>query len=294
MTGDPLGLIGLGEAGSAIAAGLTENGHAVAAYDARHAEPDLREIAEERQVELVGSPAELAERAKVIICLTSASVATGVAREFAPALGPGHLYADWNSASPQAKRDVAAVVEPTGAGFVDGAVMAAVPPNRHLVPVLLSGGGAEAFAGVADRLGMRTEVIGDDPGQAAAVKMYRSLLVKGLEALLLECAVGAARHRVTERVFASMNGSLPVEDWSTLASYLLGRTALHGKRRAEELRQVAGTLRESGIEPLLADAGAERLQWAVDAGLTPDRFDGTAPGDYHEVLAALDVHEAET
>lgn len=294
MTGAALGLIGLGEAGSAIAAGLAENGHAVAAYDARHAEPSLRKVAEERKVDLVTSPAELAARAKVIVCLTSASVAAAVAREFAPVLGPEHLYADWNSASPQAKRDVAAIVESSGAGFVDGAVMAAVPPNRHLVPVLLSGRGAEAFADAATRLGMRTEVIGDDPGQAAAVKMYRSLLVKGLEALLLECAVGAARHRVTERVFASMHGSLPLDDWSTLASYLLGRTALHGKRRAEELRQVAGTLRESGIEPLLADACAERLQWAVDAGLTADRFGGTAPADYHEVLAALGVHEAAT
>lgn len=294
MTGGPLGLIGLGEAGSAIAAGLTENGHAVAAYDARHGEPSLRRVAEERQVDLVGSPAELAERAKVIICLTSASVAALVAREFAPELGSGHLYADWNSASPQVKRDIAAIVEPSGAGFTDGAVMAAVPPNRHLVPVLLSGGGAEAFAAATAALGIRTEVIGGDPGQAAAVKMYRSLLVKGLEALLLECAVGAAQHRVTERVFASMSGSLPLDDWSTLASYLLGRTALHGRRRAEELRQVAGTLRESGIEPLLADAGAERLQWAVDAGLTGDRFAGTAPADYHEVLAALGVPEADT
>lgn len=282
-----VGIIGLGEAGLALATGLGEvAGARVVGYDVRQDEPAVRAAAERAEVQLVSSGAALADAADVVICLTSASVAISVAEEVAPVLSTRHLYADYNSASPELKRAVAAVVEPTGARFVDGAVMAAVPSARHRVPVLASGSGAEAFAAVARELEMQVEVIGDRPGQASAVKMFRSLLVKGLEALVLECAVGAARYGVAERVFASMGGSLPFDDWEALASYLIGRTVVHGERRAEELRQVATTLVGSGIDPWLAEAGAARLQWAVDHHLR-ERFAGVAPSRYQDVLRVL-------
>src|SRR5919197_1572868 len=119
---------------------------------------------------------------------------------------------------------------------------------------------AEALAG----LDMNLTLLGEEPGQASAVKMFRSLLVKGLEALLLECAVGAQSYGVTEHVLGSMPGDLPMHDWNQLGAYLLQRTIRHGERRAEELRQVAAALAEHGIEPWLAEAGARRLQWLVD------------------------------
>jgi 3-hydroxyisobutyrate dehydrogenase-like beta-hydroxyacid dehydrogenase len=158
-----------------------------------------------------------------------------------------------------------------------------VPPQRHRVPVLLSGDGARRLFELLSPFGMQLEVLGDQPGQASAVKMFRSLLVKGLEALLLECALGAQAYGATERVLSSMNGTLPTEDWRRLASYLLERTVLHGERRAEELRQVARTLDDAGVEPLMAEAGARRLQWLVDLDLGSS-LDVT---DYDSLLSTL-------
>jgi 3-hydroxyisobutyrate dehydrogenase-like beta-hydroxyacid dehydrogenase len=278
-----IGLIGLGEAGAAIAAGLREEqGLGVAAYDANPGDV-VRQRADAVGVELVDDLAALASRAEVLICLASAKVAVAIAEQVAPHLGVHHLYADWNSAGPGTKRIVGDLVRKSGAAYVDGAVMAAVPPQRHRVPVLLSGDGAARLAELLTPLGMQLEVLGDQPGQASAVKMFRSLLVKGLEALLLECAVGAQAYGATERVLASMNGTLPTEDWRTLAAYLLQRTVVHGARRAEELRQAAGTLEEVGVTPLMAQAGAQRLQWFVDLKLDPS-LDQT---DYDGVLRAV-------
>ena len=279
-----LGLVGFGEAGAAIAAGLREEHDlSLVAFDPRADEATVRERAAATGTELVADLAALAASADVIICLASAKVAVPIAEQIAPHLGAGHLYADWNSASPEVKRTVGGLVAATGAAFVDGAVMAAVPPSRHRVSTLLSGGGAARLAALLTPFGMQLEVLGDEPGQASAVKMFRSLLVKGLEALLLECAVGAEEYGATERVLSSMNGTLPTEDWQRLAAYMLERTVVHGARRAEELRQSAQTLEDAGVEPLMARAGAARLQWFVDLGLDP----ALDEKDYDGVLRAI-------
>lgn len=282
-----IGLVGVGEAGAAIAGGLRdEHDLVVSGYDARGGEPDVRARAREAGVALEDSLERLAGSSDVIVCLTSAKVASAVAHDLAPWLTARHVYTDWNSASPDLMRSVAQVVESTGAAFADGAVMAAVPPHRHRVPVLLSGGGARALEDALDGCGMNLEVLGPEPGQASAVKMFRSLLVKGIEALLLECAVGANAYGATQRVLESMNHGLPTDDWPRLASYLLERTIAHGERRAEELRQVARTLDDVGLEPWLAEAGARRLQWFVDLDVVGDTVSGDV--DYHDVLRAIE------
>ncbi len=282
-----LGIIGVGEAGAAIAGGL-HSAHQVTVlgFDARAGDVAVQERADRAGVELVADLPALARAADVIVCLTSATAAVPVATAVAAHLTSDHVYTDWNSTSPAVKRRVADVVTATGVAFADGAVMAAVPQHRHRVPVLASGNGAQRLHDALTPWEMRVEVLGPEPGQASAVKMFRSLLVKGLESLLLECAVGAHAYGVTRRVLESMNGSLPTEDWTRLAAYLLQRTALHGERRAEELRQVAQTLYDVGLEPLLADAGARRLQWFVDLGVTTG---ATAEGlDYDGLLRAVD------
>jgi 3-hydroxyisobutyrate dehydrogenase-like beta-hydroxyacid dehydrogenase len=286
MTQPRLGLIGLGEAGGAIAAGLAEQGVTVAAYDARADTPAVQAAAARAGVTLAGSVADLVAGVDVVLSLTKAGVAVAVAQEAAPALSARHVYADLNSASPAVKRAAAAAVEPSGALFADVAVMAAVPPHRHRVPLLVSGGGAAAFTEQVNRLGMRAEVLGDRVGQASAVKMYRSLLIKGLEALIFECALGAGPEGALDRVLASMTGSLPFDDWPELATYLMGRTVAHGDRRAAELREVAATQAEAGLDPALAAAAAARLEWVAGRGLGP-RFGHRPARDYQEILDAL-------
>lgn len=281
-----VGLIGLGEAGSAIASGLlAQAGVTVVGYDVRASEPAERGRLDGLGVVVAESLGDLAASTDTIISLTSAKVAVPVAQALVGGLSEQHVYSDWNSTSPQRKREVAAVIEPSGARFADGAVLAAVPPHQHRVPVLLSGAGAAVLVERLAPYQMALENLGGEVGQASAVKMFRSLLVKGLEALLLECAIGASAYGATERVLTSMNGTLPTSDWNELAAYLLTRTLGHAERRAEELRQVAGTLEDVGVAPYLATAGAQRLQWVSDIGVRA--VSAEAGIDYWATLAGI-------
>lgn len=286
MSTPAVGVVGLGEAGAAIAAGLAEQGVRVTGYDVRLAGPEgprLREYAAGAGIGLADDPAGLVAASEVILSLVTGKAAVPVARDLAPHLRAGQLVADLNSTSPGLARRVYEVIAPTGADFVDVAIMAAVPPHRHRVPMLACGPGAARLA--ASGLGLRIELVDGEPGAASAVKMLRSLLVKGLEALLVEFAVAADRYGATEQVLLSMNGSLPTEDWRELTTYLLSRTARHGERRASELGEVAEMFRELELEPGLAEAGAARLRWAAER--LAGRFTDRTPDHYQQVVDVL-------
>ncbi|MBO0768805.1 MAG: NAD(P)-dependent oxidoreductase [Solirubrobacterales bacterium] len=260
-----LGIIGLGEAGGAIASGLHEaRGEPIPGFDLRNDDPSFSQRIADQGVAPCGSIAELTRQCDVLVCLTSAKVAVDTAVAVAAHLGVSDIYVDLNSASPGTKAAAAEIVERAGARFIDGAVMAAVPPKRHRVPILLSGAGAGAAAATLTRLGLNVEAIGDTPGQASAVKMLRSSVLKGVNALVLECLQAAAAYGVTDRVLASIDNSMPFDDWRALANYTLSRETVHGQRRAEELRQAAATIRAAGVEPLVAEAGARRIQAFMD------------------------------
>lgn len=284
-----VGIVGFGEAGSAIAAGLASSGTTVLATDARLTEPDgerLRCAAAISGVEMVDDIATLVERATVILSLVTVSSAVPVAAALAKHTDRHHLVADLNSTSPRQAMEIAELVAASGATVADVAIMAAVPTRRHQVPMIASGPGARTLAELP--LGLRVEVIGDTVGAASAVKLLRSLLVKGLEALLVEFGVAASRWGATEHVLRSLDGTLPTGDWEELATYLLSRTALHGVRRGRELEGAAAMLRDAGVEPLLAEAAARRLLWAAEQGLAT-RFGEHPPRHYDEVLTALDT-----
>jgi len=229
MTAAPvIGFIGFGEAAGAIAKGLREAGPGpILAYDLLLTRPSeavrLRERANEAGVELVESLAELAARADILVSAVVAGAAEAVGREAAPHLRPGQLFVDLNSTSPGVKRATAQTIEAAGGRFVEAAVMAAVPPHGHRVPMLLCG---EAAGELAERLGpfgVRLEVLGPEIGAASAVKMLRSVVVKGLEALLIECLLGAERYGAGDRVLSSIEASFPGLDWTELEALGLPR-----------------------------------------------------------------------
>jgi 3-hydroxyisobutyrate dehydrogenase-like beta-hydroxyacid dehydrogenase len=233
--------------------------------------------------------------AKLVFSFVTASSAVEAARTAAASLGPGQVYIDFNSVSPMTKREVAEAIAPSGAEFIEGAVMAPVPGPDHRVPVLISGPGAEA---VADRIGaldMKIEVAGDRIGDASLSKMLRSIFIKGIEALMLESLVAARHAGIEERILDSVQKTLPGIDWRKLATYNLERTVAHGKRRAAEMLESAATVSELGFDPLVTEGIARRIEWAHER-LKGAVWPEGGPRTYQEVLDVLvkDLRDGKT
>jgi 3-hydroxyisobutyrate dehydrogenase-like beta-hydroxyacid dehydrogenase len=286
-----IGFIGFGEAGSSIARGLRSAGVLrLHAFDINTDAPDLgrviRQRAEDTQTMLAKSSRELVRASDIVFSTVTSSSALAAASAAAPFLGPDHIYADLNSVSPALKREIAAIIADSGARFVEVAVMAPVLPYGHRVPMLLGGPFAAVFAEQIRPLGMRCDVVAGAIGCAAAVKMCRSIVVKGLEALMCECVLAARPFDADEHVFASLDESFPGIGWKKLADYMVGRVVMHGERRAREMEEVAETLRTIGVEPIMAEAAARRQQWSADAGLR-SRFGPEGPKTYDDVLEML-------
>jgi 3-hydroxyisobutyrate dehydrogenase-like beta-hydroxyacid dehydrogenase len=165
--------------------------------------------------------------------------------------------------------------------------MAPVAPYGHRVPMLVGGPAAPRFAELVAPFGMRVEILATTTiGAASAVKMCRSILVKGLEALMCECVLGASQYAADDHVFASVNESFPGIDWKKLADYMIGRVAVHGERRARELEEVAETLRAIGVEPIMAEAAAKRQDSIARLGVST-RFGPEGPRTYRDLLDAI-------
>lgn len=289
--GQRVGFVGFGEAGFHLAKGLRSAGvEQITAFDLHWKTPGKGELICDRaaatQTTLVPSHELLAEASDVILSTVTADQALQAARQTIPHLGVEHLYADLNSVSPLTKKAIAEVVEEPGAMFAEVAVMAAVPPLLHKVPMLLGGTGAEAFAHWASPLGMNVEVVGVRVGDAAATKMCRSIVIKGIEALLTECVLTATEYGVDERVLASFDKTFPGLNWKKLASYLVSRVAVHGERRAREMEEVAATIKDAGFDPFMAEATVRLMDWAADLHLRA-RFGDEGPTTYEEFVDAV-------
>jgi 3-hydroxyisobutyrate dehydrogenase-like beta-hydroxyacid dehydrogenase len=255
-----LAFIGFGEAGQAIASGLREEGvKEIAAWDILFPQDDgrrLREAAKKIAVRGADSAADALRGADIVISAVTAASSFEAAQSAAPHLS-GQYYLDVNSVSPGRKRDTEKLLGPA-ARYVDVAIVSAILPARHKSPMLLAGPHARAIEPILKGLNMRVSVVGTATGAAAAIKMVRSVMIKGIEALTLECFLTAARAGVVEEVAASLKNNYPTLDWPHLIEYNIERMASHGIRRAAEMDEVAGTLRELGVEPLMTTATAAR------------------------------------
>jgi 3-hydroxyisobutyrate dehydrogenase-like beta-hydroxyacid dehydrogenase len=287
MPAPALGFVGFGEAGSRIASGLREAGVSeMAAYDIADNEK-IRQRAAQANVALVNSNAELAARCSIVFSVVTASSALDAARQNLPHLTGRHVYVDCNSVSPANKREIAQTIEAGAARFIEAAIMAPVPKRKgQSVPMLITGSGAAGLAESLAAFGFAMEAMDAPFGTAAAVKMCRSIVVKGLEAILTECVLGASRFGAEDRVFASLQQSFPGVEWKQLADYMFNRVAVHGERRAREMEEVAETLRSVGVEPIMAEATARRQDWSAELRLA-SRFGPEGPATYREVLEAL-------
>ena len=195
---------------------------------------------------------------------------------------PGAWYLDVNSAAPETKVAAARAVTAAGGRYVEGALMSPIAPRGLDSPLLLGGPEAAAFLPAAQALGFAgASVFSPVLGQASAAKMCRSVMVKGIEALLAESLVAARHYGVEPTVLASLQDLFPLEDWPRLAHYMVSRSLEHGQRRAEEMREVAATVRDAGLDPWMSLAAAERQDWAAQ------RRAALAAADLPSLLDAL-------
>jgi 3-hydroxyisobutyrate dehydrogenase-like beta-hydroxyacid dehydrogenase len=257
-----LSFIGFGEAGQAIAAGLHDAGVVgpMTAWDILFPQREgekLVQAAAAIGLRQAASAADAVREAAIVIAAVTAASSVDAAKSVKSHLAGNPFFLDINSVSPGRKQETAKLLG-DAARYVDVAVLAPIYPARHQTPMLLAGPHAEAVAPMLAALGMRASIAGPEIGAAAAIKMVRSVMIKGIEALTAECFVAAARAGVIDEVAASMKNNYPGLDWAKVVPYNLERMASHGERRAAEMEEVADTLRELGVEPLMASATVKR------------------------------------
>jgi 3-hydroxyisobutyrate dehydrogenase-like beta-hydroxyacid dehydrogenase len=256
-----ISFIGFGEAGQAIASGLREGGiEQIAAWDILFPESSgakLKDAADKAGVRVARSAADAVADTDVVIAAVTAASSLEAARSVEPHLINNPYYLDINSVSPGRKQDTEKLLA-SKARYVDVAVIAPIHPLRHKTPLLTAGPHADAVGPLLDEMDMKFSIVPGGTGNAAAIKMIRSVMVKGMEALTLECFLAASRADLLEEVTKSLKNNYPTLDWTRIADYNIERMASHGERRAAEMEESAATLRELGLEPLMVESTVKR------------------------------------
>jgi len=263
-----IGMLGYGEVGKTFAAGLLPAVDGVDAWDLKFASSPTRDT-ERAHAALAGiraaeSMADLCQTADLLISAVTASHTLEVAQAAATALRPGTVYLDLNSASPGTKQQAAALIDAAGGRYVEAGVMTSVPPYGIRVPMLLGGAHASALAAQLVAWGMDAKAVSDRLGVASAIKMCRSVMIKGLEALVIESYATARSYGVEDHVLPTLQETFPSIDWQQTGAYFFSRVVQHGQRRAEEMREAAHTVAEAGFAPFMAQAIADKQQWVAD------------------------------
>ena len=268
--GQRIGLIGYGEVGKTFSAGLKDKPGvvAMAVWDLKLAHPATQqaELAHAATAGVAAQPSvrALCEASNLIISAVTASSTLAVAQEVAQCIRPGTIFLDLNSASPGTKQQCAALIDAAGGHYVEAGVMTSVPPYGIRVPMLLGGARAAELAPLLTAWGMDAKAVSDRLGVASAIKMCRSIMIKGLEALVIESYTTARAYGVEDQVLPTLRETFPSIDWSGQGAYFFSRVVQHGQRRAEEMRESANTVREAGFEPLMTAAIASKQQWVAD------------------------------
>lgn len=277
-----LGIVGYGEVGRIFAAGLRARGvEDLVVWDLKFIDPTKgsEPLAHARAagVRAADSMAALCAGRQLIVSAVTASNTLAVAEAVAPHIAQGAVFLDLNSASPGTKQQAAQHIEACGGRYVEAGVMTSVPPYGVAVPMLLGGPHAAALAPVLQAWGMDATPVSDRLGVASAIKMCRSVMIKGLEALVIESYATARHYGVEDHVLPTLAETFPSIDWHQQGRYFFSRVVQHGQRRAEEMRESARTVGEAGMEPLMASAIADKQQWVADlaragvfADLPPD------------------------
>lgn len=277
-------IIGFGEAGRAFAAGARPD-VALCAYDLKQGDPAVQAALATAGVRAADSAADALTHAEAALSLVTADQALAAAQDYAGYLAPGALWLDMNSVAPETKRTAAAAIEAVGGRYVDVAVMAPVDPAGRAVPLLVAGRHADDALALLTAMGFSdVRRVAGGIGAASAIKMIRSVIVKGIEALTAEALLAADAAGVRDEVLASLDASNRPQSWSERADYNLDRMMIHGLRRAAEMEEVVRTLDTLGTGSAMSRGTVARQKALGALGLTP-------PDGLDAKLAALRLED---
>jgi 3-hydroxyisobutyrate dehydrogenase-like beta-hydroxyacid dehydrogenase len=265
MSGLSVCLLGFGEVGQALSQDLRSRVGRLSAWDLMFTDTASvpSRAATRHEVLVAGDALRAVADVDLVISAVTAAQIGEAARSVAASLKPGAYFFDLNSTSPAAKQHAAGIVDSAGGRFVEAAIMSPISPRGVASPMLLGGAHAAAFLPLARELGFTgAEMFSGKLGAASAAKMCRSVIVKGLEALMLESLLTARQYDVDDAVLDSLYSLFPSDDWRDTARYMISRALTHGRRRAEEMREAARTVSEAGLSSRMSNACADWEDWA--------------------------------
>ena len=286
-----LGFIGFGEVSFEISNGLkTEGLQGIIAFDPMQHDAKYGSLVRERaataSVTLLETPGAVIAAADLIISAVPGSKALQAAESILGDLNEKKIYADVSTSSPTTKQRIAELMVPTGALFVDGALMGSLPQQHHKVPALVSGSGADKFIELMNPYHMSLEKISDKAGDAIAIKLVRSVFMKGIASLEVEMLEAATKLHVEDKVLASISNTMDAGSFLKSMNWLVTAGAVHAGRQSHEMKDCMVMLRDLGIQPTMTEATMKHLQGLASKKLK-DRFQGKVPARWEEVTQAL-------
>lgn len=286
-----IAFIGFGEAAFHIAKGLKSEGlNGIVAFDVNQNHETLGPVIQKRSadagIRLTDTVEEAYASSEFVASLTSASIALAVAKSVVSKLAAGQTYIDMNAAAPTIKSDIAKLERNAGVMFCDAAIMGPVPGNGHKVPMLLSGDGANAFYKNFIEYGMNLMDLKVPAGGSSAIKMFRSVFMKGLPQLLIESMLPAYRFGALDALVDSLNDTLYGKSVEQISNTLLGRTLVHAKRRASEMKDVITTLDDMGIDSSISKVTKNNLDRLAKLNMV-DKIGADGDVDFREVIRLL-------
>lgn len=289
--GKGIAWIGFGEAAYHISLGLKQQGFdRMAAYDPAKRDPlrgaTIQSHAEQVGISICDTPEEAIQGMDFVVSLTSAKVAVSVARQILPLMKQGQIFLDFNSAAPDTKREIAALERPEGVKICDVAVMGPVPLHGFRVPLLIAGEGRQEFAQEMLPYGMKIELLEAPAGGASAVKMIRSVFMKGFPQVMLECLLAAERYGVTEKMLDSLEGTIGGKTVRQIADQLFTPTVIHAERRAAEMKEVVKMLHAAGLAAQMSEAAFQRLEQLASFHIV-DEIGSDVKLDYTQILCRI-------
>lgn len=285
-----LGFIGFGEVGFEMAKGYRNEGlEGLFVYDIMQSHPVYGPLVQERVqtsgVTLVASPAEVLQNVDVVIVAVPGDKALQTAQSISPLLKKATLYVDVSASSPEVKRNIWEEIKGADVTFVDGAMLGPLPVYQHKVPTLVSGNGSDQFIELMKPYHMDLEKVSDIPGEATAIKLIRSIFMKGLPALFVEVLETASLMKVDHLVLKSLATTMNACSFEQTFNRLVTGTAIHAQRRAHEMENVIAMLESINIEPTMSKATFERLNWLASKNLK-EKFGGKTPKEWQDVVGA--------